>query len=333
MINESMSSFWGIWIAAITLGVIAFCFFLLAGNHKTDNPMTADGDVQTTGHTADGIEEYDNPLPRWWFMLFVATIIFALVYLALYPGLGQWKGLLGWSSTGQWEQEMAHAEEFYAPIFDKYAAIDIQTLSTDPEAMKVGERIFVNNCSVCHGSAAKGGYGFPNLTDDAWLYGGDPETIRTTIIQGRNGLMPAWVDILGEEGVTNMTQYVMSLSGAEHNAEQAAAAKPLFAAVCSSCHGADGKGSAAHGMELGAPNLTDNTWLYKQPEESLAASIEYTLRNGRNGLMPSQARYLDYGVDLPPMGELSNMTPEQKAQLLPKLHLVAAYVYSLSNKP
>lgn len=330
MTDQAMSGFWSLWISVITLGVIAFCWWLLYGNRKTDKAPASNGQVETTGHAADGIEEYDNPLPRWWFIMFVITIVFGLVYLALYPGLGNYKGILGWTSTGQWQGEMERAEEHYAPVFDQYAQRSIDDLAADPEAMQVADRLYQNNCAVCHGSSARGGYGFPNLTDDKWLYGDHAEVIRTSIINGRNGLMPAWVDMLGDAGVDTMSHYVLSLSNLEHDAAKAAEAAPMFQAICSSCHGADGKGSAAMGIDsIGAPDLTANTWMYVQPGQSVYDSVAYTLRNGRNGLMPSQARYLDYGVELPT--NLDSLNPSQKAELLPKVHLVTAYIYSLSK--
>ena len=330
MFSQDLSGFWSLWITVITLGVIGFCWWLLNGNRVTDKAPAANGEVQTTGHAADGIEEFDNPLPRWWFLMFVGTIIFGLFYLVLYPGLGNYKGLLGWTSTGQWEDEIAHAEEFYAPTFQNYAQSDVITLANDPEAMQVAGRLYQNNCAVCHGSSARGGYGFPNLTNNSWLYGGEAETIRNTIINGRNGLMPAWIDMLGEEGVDTMSNYVLSLSSLDHNAAKAQEAAPMFQAICSSCHGADGKGSAAMGIDsIGAPNLTVNTWLYLQPGQSVYDSVSFTLRNGRNGLMPAQARYLDYGVELP--ANIDSLSAQEKAQLMPKLHLVTAYIYSLNQ--
>ncbi|MGB8713820.1 MAG: cbb3-type cytochrome c oxidase N-terminal domain-containing protein, partial [Onishia taeanensis] len=198
--GDSLSGFWSGWIIVITLGTIAFCWWILFANRKTDKVPDAEGNVGTTGHQADGIEEYDNPLPRWWFMLFAGTIIFALGYLALYPGLGNYGGLLGWTQESQWDQEVARAEERYAPIFAQYNSVSVPELAKDSEAMRVGERIFLNNCAVCHGSNAQGGYGFPNLTDDDWLYGGEPENIKTTLRNGRNGLMPAWQQ-LGETNI------------------------------------------------------------------------------------------------------------------------------------
>ena len=329
MISQ-MSGFWSMWITVITLGVIAFCWWLLYGNRKTDSAPAADGEIQTTGHVADGIEEYDNPLPRWWFIMFVGTIVFGLGYLALYPGLGNFQGLLGWSSAGQWEDEMVRAEQQYAPIFQAYAQRDVIELAADPEAMRVAGRIFQNNCAVCHGSSATGGYGFPNLTNNIWMYGGDPETIRETIMKGRNGLMVPWVEMLGAEGVDNMANYVLSLSGLEHDASKAQEAAPMFGVICSACHSADGKGSASMGINsIGAPDLTANAWLYVQPGQSVYDSIVHTLNYGRNGLMPAQARYLDYGVELPE--NLDSLSPQEKAELMPKLHLVTAYIYSLNQ--
>ncbi len=211
-----------------------------------------DGNIETTGHAADGIEEYDNPLPQWWFKLFILTVVFALGYLVLYP------------------QE-----------------VPIPELARDGEAMQVAERIFLNNCAVCHGSNAQGGYGFPNLTDDDWLYGGEPENILTTLNNGRNGLMPSWQQ-LGENNIENLTQYVLSLSNLEHDEERAASGESTFLAACAACHTPSGTGNTA----LGAPNLTNDIWLYQAPGQSVADSIRQTLRNGRNGHMPAQAAYI-----------------------------------------
>jgi cytochrome c oxidase cbb3-type subunit 3 len=300
--DDSLSGFWSAWIIIITLGTIAFSTWILFVNRKTDKKTDAEGNVGTTGHTADEIEEFDNPLPRWWFQLYVATIIFSLAYLALYPGLGNFAGLLDWDQESQWEEEVARAEERFTPIFAQYQEIPIPELAEDQEAMQVAERIYLNNCAVCHGSNARGGYGFPDLTDDAWLYGGEPEQIMTTLVQGRNGLMPAWLQ-LGETNIEHLTQYVLSLSGLEHEAERAEQGAGVYASVCAACHGPEGTGNQA----LGAPNLTDDAWLYRAPGQSVADSIRQTLRNGRNGHMPAQAAYI---------GE-------------ERVHLVAAYVYSL----
>ena len=280
--GDSLSGFWSSWIIVITLGTIAFCWWILFANRKTDEVPDAEGKVGTTGHQADGIEEYDNPLPRWWFMLFAGTIIFSLGYLALYPGLGNYAGLLGWTQENQWDKEVARAEERYAPIFAQYNEVAVPELAKDSEAMRVGERIFLNNCAVCHGSNAQGGYGFPNLTDDDWLWGGTPEAILETLHNGRMGNMPAKGTMPGmtNEQVDQVVNYVLSFSGREQDAEAAKAGEQVFAQACVACHGQDGKGNQA----MGAPNLTDNTWLYGSNYEW----IKETVMNGRQNQMPAQ---------------------------------------------
>jgi len=210
-----MTSFWSWYVTLLSLGTIAALVWLLLATRKGQRP---DSTEETVGHSYDGIEEYDNPLPRWWFMLFVGTVIFALGYLALYPGLGNWKGILpgyegGWTQVKEWQREMDKADEQYGPLFAKYAAMPVEEVAKDAQALKMGGRLFASNCSVCHGSDAKGAYGFPNLTDNDWLWGGEPETIKTTILHGRQAAMPAWRDVIGEEGIRNVAGYVRSLSG------------------------------------------------------------------------------------------------------------------------
>ncbi|SFG11728.1 cytochrome-c oxidase, cbb3-type subunit III [Neptunomonas qingdaonensis] len=297
-----MSAFWSAWVTIITLAVIFGCTWLLLRTRKSET-FKEETD-KTVGHEFDGIAEYDNPLPKWWFQMFLGTVVFGLVYLALYPGLGNFKGLLGWTSTNQWEEEMAHADEVYKPVFAKYATLSVEDLQK-PEneaGLKMGQRMFANNCSVCHGTAATGAHGFPNLTDNDWLYGGTPEAITQTILHGRQGAMPAWGAVLGEEGVRDVASYVQTLSGQEADADAAARGKTQFQALCTACHGVDGKGMHA----LGAPNLTDNIWLYGSSFEN----ITHTIRSGRNGVMPAQKDLLSQD----------------------KVQLIAAYVYSLSNK-
>ncbi|MGI1670999.1 MAG: cytochrome-c oxidase, cbb3-type subunit III [Neptuniibacter sp.] len=298
-----MSAFWSAWVTVITLAVILGCTWLLLATRKSQPHQ--DTTEETLGHEFDGIEEYDNPLPKWWFQMFMGTVIFGLAYLALYPGLGTFQGLLGWSSTGQWEEEMQHAEETYKPVFAKYAALPVEELVANSEnenGLKMGQRMFANNCSLCHGTAATGAYGFPNLTDADWLYGGDANTIKASISNGRSGSMPPWGAVLGEEGVRDVTSYVLSLSGTEVDSEAAARGQTQFQALCTACHGADAKGLPI----LGAPNLTDDVWLYGGSFEKVAHSI----RNGRNGVMPAHKDLLSDE----------------------KIHLITAYVYSLSNK-
>ena len=302
-----MTSFWSWYITLLSLGTIAALVWLLLATRKGQRH---DSTEETVGHSYDGIEEYDNPLPRWWFLLFVATVIFALGYLVLYPGLGNWKGVLpgyegGWTQVKEWQREMDKANEQYGPLYAKFAAMPVEQVAQDPQALKMGGRLFASNCSVCHGSDAKGAYGFPNLTDGDWLWGGAPETIKTTIMGGRQAAMPAWRDVIGEDGIRNVAGYVRSLSGRDTpeginvDIEQG---QKIFAANCVACHGPAGKGTKA----MGAPDLTDNVWLYG----SSFGQIQQTLRYGRNGRMPAQEHIL--GND--------------------KVHLLAAYVYSLSQE-
>ncbi|KZZ14012.1 cytochrome C oxidase Cbb3 [Oleiphilus sp. HI0079] len=255
------------------------------------------------GHTFDGIEEYDNPLPKWWMYMFVATCVFGLAYYALYPGLGNYKGLLGWTQVGQWENEVQTAEEKYGPIFEAYAATPIDELVQDAEAMKVGQRLFANNCAVCHGSAGRGAIGFPNLTDDDWLYGGTEEAIKATLVNGRMGNMPAkgLNPAMTNAQVDDMVHYLLSFSDRSDNSEAAERGAAMYQTACAACHGADAKGNQA----LGAPNLTDNVWLYG----STPKRISHTLLYGRAGVMPAQLERL---------GE-------------EKIHLLTAYVKSLSQ--
>ncbi len=296
-----MSAFWSAWITVITLAVVFGVTWLLLATRKGET--SKEETDQTLGHEFDGIQEYDNPLPRWWFQLFLATVIFSLGYLALYPGLGNYKGLLGWTSANQWEEEMAHAEEVYKPVFAKYAALSVEELNQpgNETGLKMGQRMFSNNCAVCHGQGGQGAYGFPTLSDSDWLYGGEPAQIIATIVNGRRGAMPAWGPVLGEDGVQDVANYVLSLSGKTVDTEAAARGQTQFNTLCAACHMPTGKGMQA----LGAPNLTDNVWLYGGEFEQVAHSI----RAGRAGVMPAHKDLLSED----------------------KIKLIAGYVYSLSK--
>lgn len=297
--NE-LTSFWSGWIIVISLGSIFGSFILLSIVRKGQrfNSET----TQTVGHEFDGIEEYDNPLPRWWYWMFVLTVVFALGYLVLYPGLGNFKGVLGWSQESAYDREVAKAEAEFGPMFAQFSQTPIEELAQNDQAMRIGQRLFANNCAQCHGSAATGSYGFPNLTDNDWLYGGDAAAISQTILNGRIAAMPAWGPMLGEDGVHNVAQYVLSLSGRETDAQAAQQGQQAYNTNCVACHGAEGKGNHL----FGAPNLTDNIWLYGGSEQQ----VMQTIRNGRNGQMPAWEGIL--GKD--------------------KAHVVAGYVYSLSNQ-
>jgi len=298
--SDFTSEFWSVYIAVITVASILACGVFL----KTlSGKRVAGSTVETMGHVWDtDLEEFNNPLPKWWMWLFYLTIVFGLIYLLLYPGLGSFPGIFKWSSHGQYHQEQKRAAERFGPIFDKYAAMDLQSVAADPAAREIGQRLYLNYCSQCHASDAQGSRGFPNLTDADWLYGGDPKAIETSILEGRNGMMPPLAGAIGEEGTKDVANYVLALAGLTHDASRAAKGKEIFGQTCAACHGADGKGNPA----LGAPNLTDRTWLYGAGETTI---IE-TITKGRNGHMPAWKEFL---------GEA-------------KVHVLAAYVWSLSNQ-
>ncbi len=294
-----MSSFWSGWVWVLTVGNILACWWLIRWTMKNRAGEAASGDV--TGHVWDGtLEEYNNPLPRWWLWLFYGTMIFAAVYLAIY-GVGNWRGLTNWSETGAYEAEMAKAEAEYGPVFAKYAKTPIPALAADPEAVKTGRHLFLTYCMQCHGSDAQGARGFPNLADNDWLWGGTPEKIEETILNGRQAAMPSWKPILGEDGVDKAANYVASLAGHKADPAKAEEGKKLFQTNCAACHGMDGKGNPM----LGAPNLTDKTWLYG----GTLRTIKKTIAGGRTGKMPAHKDLL--GKD--------------------KVHVLAGYVYSLSH--
>ena len=297
--SDFISSFWSWYVIAIVVGGLLFCLFVLAVASK----RTVMADDNSTGHVWDeDLREMNNPLPRWWMGLFLITVAFAATYLTLYPGLGGSKGTLGWSSRSQLEAENAKARQAMAPVYERFMTMTPEALAADTQAMGIGERLFVNTCAGCHGSDARGGKSFPNLTDNDWLGGTGPEYIAKTIAQGRQGMMPPMAAAVGSaEDVKNVANYVLSLSGSPHDSIRAQLGKSKFAA-CAACHGADGKGNQA----VGAPNLTDKVWLHGWGEAAVMAMIN----NGKTNVMPQHA---------------SRLSPEQ-------IKVLAAYVWSLSHK-
>ncbi|OYT98396.1 MAG: cytochrome-c oxidase, cbb3-type subunit III [Burkholderiales bacterium PBB1] len=293
------ASGWSMFVAVVSVVSMVACLVLLmiAARRRV---MANDN---TTGHVWDGdLTELNNPLPRWWMWLFILTVLFGFAYLVLYPGAGSYAGRLGWSSTAQHRDEQQRARDAMAPVYARYASADADTLMKDPAAMAIGERLFVNNCTACHGSDARGSKGFPNLTDDDWLHGGDHASIVKTITEGRVGMMPPLAAVVGDvNDLHNVAQYVLSLSGNATDPAAAAAGQAKFV-VCAGCHGADGKGIQA----IGSANLTDKIWLHGFGEEAIVAMVV----NGKTNVMPAQALRL---------------TPEQ-------IHVLGAYVMSLSRK-
>ncbi len=295
------SDFWHWYITILTILSILACVWLLRWMTKGFKKSET---VEDTGHVWDGdLTELNNPLPRWWLGLFYITIVFSGFYLLLYPGLGTFGGILDWTSKGAYEEEVAKMEAEVGPLFARYQNTSILDLTKDETALKVGARLYTNYCSTCHGSDARGARGFPNLRDGDWIWGGTPDDIKATIMHGRQAAMPAWEAALGgERGVDEVAQYILSLSGRATISELASKGKAKFEIFCVACHGADGKGNTA----LGAPNLTDNTWLYGGSLTRISESVA----KGRSGKMPAQGDFL---------GEA-------------KVHLLSAYVYSLSQQ-
>jgi len=295
--SQFTSNFWDVYIAVVSVVSIVACavFLKLQSVRKALEP-------ETSGHVWDeNLQEYNNPMPRWWAWLFYITIFFSLAYLALYPGLGSWSGTLGWSQVQQLEEENAQANAKFAPIFERFAAQEVTQVAASADALAIGQKLFLNYCAQCHASDGGGSRGFPNLTDKDWLWGGSPEAIRTSISDGRTGVMPALGAALGEQGVKDVAHYVLSLSANAHDSIRAARGKEKFAQTCVACHGAEGKGNPA----LGAPDLTDRIWLHGSGE----AAIADTITKGRNNQMPAHKDLLSPA----------------------KIHLLTAYVYSLSH--
>ncbi len=296
--SDFFSSGWSLFIAAVTIGGLIACGILLIIASRRQ-VMASDN---TTGHVWDeDLRELNNPLPAWWMGLFILTIVFAGVYLALYPGLGSQPGKLGWTSLGEHAADVAKARATMAPVYAAFADMTPEQLAKDPKAHAIGERLFANNCAQCHGADAKGSKGFPNLTDNDWLWGGTPEIITETITKGREGNMPPMAAAVGtSEDVRNVAHYVLSLSGSPHNPLYAQLGKPKFV-VCAACHGPGGQGNQA----LGAPNLSDKIWLHGWGEAAVMAMVN----NGKHNVMPAHGERL---------------TPEQ-------IRVLASYVWGLSQ--
>ena len=298
--SDFISNFWSVYVAGLTVLSVIACLLLLI---FTARKKIVSAEDNTTGHVWDeDLTEMNNPMPRWWMWLFVITIVFGFLYLALYPGLGKFAGQLGWSQAGEYQREMDKGNAEIEPVYARFASMKPEEVAADAQAMAIGDRLFMNNCAQCHGSDARGSKSFPNLTDGDWLHGGTPEKISETLHQGRMGMMPPMGEAVGSaEDVRNVAHYVLSLSNSPHDSLKASLGKPLFAA-CAACHGPDGKGNQA----MGAPNLTDDIWLHGWGEAAITAIIT----KGKTNEMPAQA------------GKLTEA----------QLGVLTAYVWGLSNK-
>jgi cytochrome c oxidase cbb3-type subunit 3 len=292
---------WSFYIAIITVVSLLACGVFLKA--LSTQKLAKGEQAETTGHSWDGLQEYNNPMPRWWMWLFYITIVFSFAYLILYPGLGSYAGYLGWSSQGQYRDEQLQAAAVFGPVIDRFLKQDAVVVAANPEAREIGQRLFLNYCAQCHGSDAGGSRGYPSLRDTDWLYGGTPEAIRSTIIGGRNGVMPPLGAALGDgEDVRDVVHHVLALAGRTHDGLRAQRGKAKFATTCVACHGADGKGN----QQIGAVNLTDDIWLHGGTE----AAITETIVKGRMSQMPAHKDFLDEG----------------------KIHLLTAYVLGISGQ-
>lgn len=306
MMSDFTSGFWSIYIIAFTILGLIFCvFLLLAMSGKIDKKEQQ----ETTKHVWDGdLAEYNNPLPSWWRIMFWGLLAFSVIYLIYYPGLGSFEGVGKWSSVAQFEEEMDKLDAQTKPLYDRYSTMSVQQVAQDSVAMGMAERLFLNNCAQCHGSDARGAIGFPNLRSGAWSWGGTPEAIQESIVEGRTGVMTPSGDVLGDAGTDQVVAYVRSLSSLAHDAGAAAAGKPLFEENCAACHGEDGKGLEA----VGGADLTDDVWVYGSSERVIREGIIY----GRNMEMT----------------EGTQSMPAHKDLLSPgKIHLLTAYTWGLTN--
>ncbi len=298
--SDFISGFWGYYVATVVLAGIAWCLWLIFSQRKWLKPTA--GKVQDTGHVWDGdLREMNNPVPRWWTMMYVIMCLFGLGYLVLYPGLGAFQGSLGYSSALEVKQDQTAQDAAVKPIYARFAKMDIPAIAADAEAHLIGERLFMNNCAQCHGSDAKGSVSFPNLFEGDSIYGRQPEVLLATITNGRNGMMPPLGAVIDTAAAGDIAQYVRSLSGLAHDQIRIVRGKKEYMNTCAACHGPEGKGNKA----LGAPNLTDDVWIYGSSE----AAIVQGILNGRNNRMPAQDQTL---------------SPEQ-------IRLLAAWVWGLSK--
>ncbi|WP_411879775.1 cytochrome-c oxidase, cbb3-type subunit III [Polaromonas sp. YR568] len=299
--SDFTDNFWSWYVAALTLIGILGALVLLWVTARQKIVPSSDN---TTGHVWDGdLRESNNPMPRWWMWLFVISVVYSLLYLVAYPGLGAYQGEMGWSTRGEYDAAMVKADKELAPLYAQFTGQPAEQLAGDANAMAVGERLFMNNCAQCHGSDARGSKGFPNLADKDWLHGGSPEKIKETLTGGRKAQMPPMAAAVGTpDDVRNVAQYVLSLSGGPHDSVRAQLGKSKFTA-CAACHGVDGKGNTT----IGAPNLADDIWLHGWGEQAIVDIVN----KGKTNEMPAQG------------GKLTEA----------QIHVLTAYIWGLSNKP
>lgn len=301
-----MSEFWSGWITVLTIVTLVLLFWILFATRRMKSPT----EDNNTGHEFDGIVEEDNPLPQWWLIMFVVTLIFGIGYLVVYPGMGNYAGALGWTSAKQHDAEAEVIAARFAKAAGEFSALSFEELMLDENANKAGGRLYANNCSVCHGGNAGGAIGFPNLSNASWQWGGSADKVVHSIAYGRRAAMPAWSAVMDDRQIDILADYIAVEAQREFSsaAEKAKASKSeisrqgkqLYATYCVACHGRKMEGNPM----LGAPSLVDDEWVYGASLESVKESIV----SGRNGVMPAHQDLLSKE----------------------KIRLIAAYVLSLS---
>lgn len=274
-----MSSALSLWVTSLIVFNLGITLFLFLWGNQVKIPTQEDG---TSGHKwAHGVlREGIRQLPRWWYWMSLATFIIAIVYFIRYPGFGMYTGNINWTSVNALNEATTKNDVLLKPIIEKSLTSPIDELAQNEQATRIGHRLFIDNCSACHGMNAEGNasIGAPNLSDSSTLYGNDPEHLLQSINNGRQGFMPNW-ERFGYGKIKNLAHYVRGLSGESHDSEAAHVSEAHFAQNCAACHGADGKGNKL----LGAPNLTDKDSLYGDSLESLVQ----TITKGRHGIMPA----------------------------------------------
>lgn len=276
-----MNGFWSGWVKLLVVLNLSITLALFVLALRLKIPTQPDG---TTGHVwAHGVlREAVRKLPGWWVALSVLVMCLSIVYFVLYPGFGDSKGVLGWTSTAELQRDAAANNVKLAAVLEPLRSLSVDQIAADQQSAALGHRLYLDNCAACHGAEARGNQtlGAPGLADADWQYGGDNETLLASIRDGRNGIMPAWGSALGHNGVNEVTSYVLSLRGVAAPPDWVAAGRPRFETICATCHGADGRGNPT----LGAPNLTDDIWTVGKGDFT---SIATTVRDGHSGVMPA----------------------------------------------
>ena len=278
-------SFWGWWSAGIAvIGLIWLAWWSASVYAAGKDSIKAPEEVWD-----DDLSEGNDEPPKWWFYSLFAALIFSAGYIILYPGLGDNTGLLKWSQLGQFSAGMENYRARTEQTHRNWLDAPLSELAANASAMASARRLYANNCAACHGTDAAGQAGlFPDIADDIWHWGNSEEQLLATLHNGRNGVMPAHLAIVGESGVELLADYVLAMQKNEHTDSSHDQARSLYATSCAACHGVDGAGNQA----LGAPGFVNHKWVYVKDGENPRPAIIETIANGRNGVMPAQGERL-----------------------------------------